>query len=109
MATMRRVWGTVAGLSLVLGMAACSSSSSGTASSSSGTASSSSGTGSSGVDVAGAQAIVAKYLNPPQSLGLPPLSKKPPPGKYVISLETPQPVSLQKDNAIAVAAALLGW
>ena len=33
------------------------------------------------IDVAGAQAIVAKYLNPPQSLGLPPLSKKPPAGE----------------------------
>jgi ribose transport system substrate-binding protein len=93
-------------------MAACSSSSQssgGAASSSGGTASSSGGTASSGIDVAGAQAVVAKYLNPPQSLGLPPLSKKPPAGKYVISLETPQPVSMQKDNAIATAASLLGW
>jgi len=116
---MRRVWATVAGLSLVLGMAACSSSSpnsagtastnSGTASTNSGTASSGGGAASSGIDVAGAQAIVAKYLNPPQSLGLPPLSKKPPAGKFVISLETPQPVSMQKDNAIAAAASLLGW
>ena len=112
MATKRRVCGAVAGLSLVLGMAACSSSSQssgGTASSSGGIASSSGGTASSGIDVAGAQAVVAKYLNPPQSLGLPPLSKKPPAGKYVISLETPQPVSMQKDNAIATAASLLGW
>ena len=113
MAITRRVCGTVAGLGLVLGMAACSSGGSGggTASgSSAGTASSGASVdAASGIDVAGAQAIVAKYLNPPQSLGLPPLSKKPPTGKYVISLETPQPVSMQKDEAIAQAAALLGW
>lgn len=113
MAITRRVCGAVAGLGLVLGMAACSSGSSGggTASSSSaGTASSGASVdAAAGIDVAGAQAIVARYLNPPQSLGLPPLSKKPPTGKYVISLETPQPVSMQKDEAIAQAAALLGW
>jgi len=111
MAITRRVCSAVAGLGLVLGMAACSSSGSGgTASSSSaGTASSGASVDAAGIDVAGAQAIVAKYLNPPQSLGLPPLSKKPPTGKYVISLETPQPVSMQKDEAIAQAAALLGW
>ena len=91
-------------------MAACSSSSAGTVSSgSAGTASSGANADAAGINVAGAQAVVAKYLNPPQSLGLPPLSKKPPTGKYVITLETPQPVSLQKDEAIAQAAALLGW
>jgi ribose transport system substrate-binding protein len=93
-------------------MAACSSGGSGggtAASSSAGTAANGASVDDSGINVAGAQAIVAKYLNPPQSLGLPPLSKKPPTGKYVISLETPQPVSMQKDEAIAQAAALLGW
>ena len=111
MAITRRVCSAVAGLGLVLGMAACSSGGGGTASSSSaGTASSGASVdAAAGIDVAGAQAIVAKYLNPPQSLGLPPLSKKPPAGKYVITLETPQPVSMQKDEAIAQAAALLGW
>ena len=95
MAIKRRVCGAVAGLSLALGVAACTSSSGATVSGSSGatvsgssgaTVSGSGGAASSGVNVAGAQAIVAKYLNPPQSLGLPPLSKKPPTGKYVISL-----------------------
>src|SRR5271169_5420788 len=116
MAIKRRVCGAVAGLSLALGVAACTSSGAttssigATTSSSSGaTASSSGGATSSGVNVAGAQAIVAKYLNPPQSLGLPPLSKKPPTGKYLITLETPQAVSAEKDEAIAQAAALLGW
>jgi ribose transport system substrate-binding protein len=112
MAITRRVWSAAAGLGLVLGMAACSSGGSGggtAASSSAGTAANGASVDDSGINVAGAQAIVAKYLNPPQSLGLPPLSKKPPTGKYVISLETPQPVSMQKDEAIAQAAALLGW
>jgi ribose transport system substrate-binding protein len=108
----RRVWSAAAGLGLVLGMAACSSGGSGggtAASSSAGTAANGASVDDSGINLAGAQAIVAKYLNPPQSLGLPPLTKKPPTGKYVISLETPQPVSMQKDEAIAQAAALLGW
>jgi ribose transport system substrate-binding protein len=108
MAIKRWVCGAVAGLSLVLGVAACSSGA--TASSSSGATVASSGeAASSGINVAGAQAIVDKYLNPPQSLGLPPLSKKPPTGKYLITLETPQAVSTEKDEAIAQAAALLGW
>ena len=102
MAIKRRVCGAVAGLSLALGAAACTSSSGATVSSSGGAASS-------GINVAGAQAIVNKYLDPPQSLGLPPLSKKPPTGKYLITLETPQAVSTEKDEAIAQAAALLGW
>jgi ribose transport system substrate-binding protein len=107
MAITRRACCAVAGLGLVVGLAACSSSSAGTASSNAaGTASSGDAAG---INVAGAQAVVAKYLSPPQSLGLPALSKKPPTGKYVITLETPQPVSLQKDEAIAQAAALLGW
>jgi ribose transport system substrate-binding protein len=108
MAITRRICSAMAGLGLVLGMAACSTG--GTAAgSSAGTASSGASVDAAGINVAGAQAIVAKYLNPPQSLGLPPLSKKPPTGKYVITLETPQPVSMQKDEAIAQAAALLGW
>lgn len=46
----------------------------------------------------------------PEGLGLTvPLSAKPPSGKYLIALETPQPVSVQKNDAIAEAAALLGW
>ena len=112
MAIARRACCAVAGLGLVFGVAACSSGGSGggTASSSAaGTASSGASADAAGINVAGAQAVVAQYLNPPQSLGLPPLSKKPPTGKYVITLETPQPVSLQKDEAIAQAAALLGW
>lgn len=114
MAITRRVCSAVAGLGLVLGMAACSSSGGGGGGTASGSSAGTASSGASvdaaaGIDVAGAQAIVAKYLNPPQSLGLPPLSKKPPTGKYVITLETPQPVSLQKDEAIAQAASLLGW
>ncbi|MGD0704446.1 MAG: substrate-binding domain-containing protein [Trebonia sp.] len=112
MAITRRACRAVAGLGLVFGMAACSSGGSGggTASSSSaGTASSGASADAAGINVAGAQAIVDKYLDPPQSLGLPPLSKKPPTGKYLITLETPQAVSTEKDEAIAQAAALLGW
>jgi ribose transport system substrate-binding protein len=46
----------------------------------------------------------------PEGLGLTvPLSAKPPSGKYLITLETPQPVSVQKNDAIAEAVALLGW
>ncbi len=59
--------------------------------------------------MAAAQAIVDQYSLPPASLNLSPLSKKPPTGKYVITLETPEPVSKQKDEAIAAAAKILGW
>ena len=38
-----------------------------------------------------------------------PLSKAPVAGKYVISIETPQPISSAKNDAIQQAADLLGW
>jgi ribose transport system substrate-binding protein len=70
----------------------------------------SSGGDAAGIDVAGAQAFVDEHSAAPQGLGLTqPLSKKPPTGKYMISLETPQQVAVEKDDAIAEAAGLLGW
>jgi ribose transport system substrate-binding protein len=113
MAIMRnsRTYAALATLTLVLSVAACGSSSSN--SKSTGSAGQSGGNtaggGGSGIDVAGAQAFIDKYKAAPQSLGLPALSKKPPAGKYLITLETPQPVASQKDDAIAKAASLLGW
>lgn len=63
-----------------------------------------------GVDVAGAQAVVDRYSAAPEGLGLDePLSATPPTDKYMITLETPQPVSKEKNDAIAEASALLGW
>jgi ribose transport system substrate-binding protein len=110
----RRPWVAVGTVALVVSLAACGSSggtsadtkSSGTAASSTATGSASGGTG---ADLAAAQAVVDKYSKPPQDLGLPALSKKPPTGKYVITLETPEPVSQQKDQALASAAKVLGW
>jgi ribose transport system substrate-binding protein len=106
----RRTFSVLATLSLAVSVAACSSSKSTGGGASTGSAAAGSGdSGGSGVDVAGAQALVDKYNAAPQSLGLAPLTKKPPTGKYLITLETPQPVASQKDDAIAKAAAVLGW
>ena len=73
MAITRRVCSAVAGLGLVLGVAACSSGGSGGGTASSSSAGTASGGASvdaaAGIDVAGAQAIVAKYLNPPKVWG----------------------------------------
>ncbi len=60
--------------------------------------------------VAAAKAYLAENSKNPTNLGLDAkLSKKPATGKYIISLETAQPVSTQKDDAIAAAAKVLGW
>ncbi|WP_168176571.1 substrate-binding domain-containing protein [Williamsia sp. 1135] len=61
-------------------------------------------------DVSGAQAVADQYEAAPTNLVLEtPLSKAPAAGKYVISIETPQPISSAKDDAIQEAADLLGW
>lgn len=76
------------------------------------TACSSSDGGGSGqaADVSGAQAVADQYEAAPAGLVLDtPLSKAPVAGKYVISIETPQPISSAKNDAIQQAADLLGW
>ncbi|OZF40396.1 hypothetical protein CH295_01280 [Rhodococcus sp. 14-2483-1-2] len=61
-------------------------------------------------DVAGAQAVADRYEAAPAGLVLTtPLSKAPDSGKYVISIETPQPISSAKNDAIQQAADVLGW
>ncbi|ETD32523.1 substrate-binding domain-containing protein [Williamsia sp. D3] len=61
-------------------------------------------------DIAAAQAVTDQYEAAPANLVLDtPLSKAPEAGKYVISIETPQPISSAKDDAIQQAADLLGW
>jgi ribose transport system substrate-binding protein len=61
-------------------------------------------------DVAGAQAVADQYEAAPADLVLTtPLSKAPDEGKYVISIETPQPISSAKNDAIQQAADVLGW
>jgi ribose transport system substrate-binding protein len=61
-------------------------------------------------DVSGAQAVADQYEAAPAGLVLDtPLSKAPAAGKYVISIETPQPISSAKNDAIQQAADLLGW
>ncbi|OZE38593.1 hypothetical protein CH256_06915 [Rhodococcus sp. 05-2254-6] len=61
-------------------------------------------------DVAGAQAVADQYEAPPADLVLTtPLSRAPDSGKYVISIETPQPISSAKNDAIQQAADVLGW
>ncbi|MDV6229843.1 MULTISPECIES: sugar ABC transporter substrate-binding protein [Rhodococcus] len=61
-------------------------------------------------DVAGAQAVADQYEAPPAGLVLTtPLSRAPDSGKYVISIETPQPISSAKNDAIQQAADVLGW
>lgn len=76
------------------------------------TACSSSDDGGSGAaaDVSGAQAVADQYEAAPADLVLDtPLSKAPAAGKYVISIETPQPISSAKNDAIQQATDLLGW
>ena len=94
-------------------IAGCSSSKSATPSggdSTTSTGSSASAGGSDSSGLAAAKAYLAANLPNPTSLGLDTkLSKKPATGKYIISLETAQPVSKQKDDAIAAAAKVLGW
>ncbi|NIL78015.1 hypothetical protein RhoFasB10_04176 [Rhodococcus sp. B10] len=61
-------------------------------------------------DVAGAQAVADRYEAAPTDLVLDtPLSRAPDSGKYVISIETPQPISSAKNDAIQQAADVLGW
>ncbi len=61
-------------------------------------------------DVAGAQAVVDQYEAAPTDLVLDaPLGAAPDAGKYVISIETPQPISSAKNDAIQEAADVLGW
>jgi ribose transport system substrate-binding protein len=61
-------------------------------------------------DVSGALAVADQYEAAPTNLVLEtPLSKAPDAGKYVISIETPQPISSAKNDAIQQAADLLGW
>jgi ribose transport system substrate-binding protein len=114
MALARRFRTVLGTIPLVAVLVACSSSgdTSGSSGSSGGGTSASTGgsaSANSGVDAPAAQAIVDQYSKAPTSLNLPALSKKPPTGKYLITLETPEPVSKQKDEAIAAAAKVLGW
>lgn len=61
-------------------------------------------------DVSGAQAVADQYEAAPDGLVLDtPLSAAPDTGKYVISIETPQPISSAKNDAIQEATDLLGW
>lgn len=61
-------------------------------------------------DVSAARSVAVQYESPPDGLVLTtPLSRAPQAGKYVISIETPQPISSAKDDAIQQAADLLGW
>lgn len=61
-------------------------------------------------DVAGAQAVADRYEAAPAGLVLTtPLSRAPDSGKYVISIETPQPISSAKNDAIQQASNVLGW
>lgn len=61
-------------------------------------------------DVAGAQAVADRYEAAPTDLVLDtPLSRAPDSGKYIISIETPQPISSAKNDAIQQAADVLGW
>lgn len=61
-------------------------------------------------DVAGAQAVADRYEAAPAGLVLTtPLSRAPDSGKYVISIETPQPISSAKNDAIQQASDVLGW
>jgi len=98
-----RAWAAVVTIAVTLGTVGCGEEE--PAGSGSG-----GGGGEAGIDVAGAQAFVDEHSAAPEGLGLTaPLSEKPPTGKYLITLETPQPVSEQKNDAIAEAAELLGW
>ena len=61
-------------------------------------------------DVSGAQAFADEYEAAPEDLVLDaPLGAAPEQGKYVISIETPQPISSAKNDAIQEAADVLGW
>ncbi|SNS87011.1 sugar ABC transporter substrate-binding protein [Rhodococcoides kyotonense] len=97
MLTRTRTRAFVAVVSAALMASACSSSS---ADESTGVA----------ADVAAAQAVADQYEAAPTDLVLDtPLSRAPDAGKYVISIETPQPISSAKNDAIQQAADVLGW
>ncbi len=65
-------------------------------------------TGSAGLVQAKA-AVDASLKNPSGIVLDTPLSKTPPTGKYVITVETPVPVTKVRDDALVEAAKVLGW
>ncbi|MCZ4549686.1 MULTISPECIES: substrate-binding domain-containing protein [Mycobacteriales] len=72
--------------------------------------SSDSGGSSEPADVSAAVAVADQFQAAPTNLILDtPLSRAPDTGKFVISIETPQPIAVAKDDAIAQAADVLGW
>ncbi|WP_322754713.1 sugar ABC transporter substrate-binding protein [Frankia sp. Cas3] len=65
-------------------------------------------TGSTGLSQAKAT-VDASLVNPSGILLDTALSKKPPTGKYVITVETPLPVTKVRDDALVEAAKVFGW
>src|SRR5262249_3336079 len=93
-------------------IAACSSSASSSAggpSSAAGGASGSGGSDASGI--AAAKAFLDQYQNAPTSIGagLPPLSKRPAAGKFIVGFNNGGATDVIVQTATAKAAALLGW
>jgi ribose transport system substrate-binding protein len=91
-----------------LGLAACGSSSNGGTSASTGASS----TGGSSTQTSGEKAAAAyltKFTPNPTSVALPALPSKPPTGKSLIYLTTPEPLSVRASAAHAAAAKVLGW
>ena len=97
---------------LALACAACSSSSSSTASNAAGSSSATAAgaVASGGSGVAGAQAVVNKYLQAPTKIGVTePLKSAPPKGKLIVFMQCELPQCHQDDVGIQSAAAAVGW
>jgi ribose transport system substrate-binding protein len=88
----------------------CSSGGSSSATSSSGAESTSTAGSASNPQLAAAEANVTKLLANPSSIGsVAPLAKRPPTGKLLVYLTTPQPTTTLQSNGAAAAAKALGW
>ena len=69
----------------------------------------SAGSGASGDVVAKAEKAVAPYLTPPESIGVEPLSKKPPAGKKIAVLSCQLDVCKEWRDDVVRAAKTIGW
>ncbi len=97
-----------AGVALAVTLTACSSSSKSTSGTTTGSGGGTTTAASGGL--AAAQAIADAAVKNPTSIGIVnKLSKVPPTGKYIVIVESPQPVTHVKNLAFAEAAKLFGW
>jgi ribose transport system substrate-binding protein len=106
---------TAAAVTVMLAVAACGGSSSSDSpsqapASAAASQSASAAPAASGEGLAGAEAFLAAYNEPPTSLGIDtPLSRQPDTGKHIALLQTPEAVSKTKYDATTAAAEALGW